>query len=238
MAMTRCKECGHSISTTADACPSCGAKQIRTSGCAKVVLVVILVFTGFALLGQCTADPPRPAAPVSSPPNLDDAAKPAAESTPPPPVPESTVGDQWRYIQSDDPMSGKTSYSASVRSTNTVSFGFPYSGAQRATLTLRTHPRHGRDLIFAIERGQLLCRSYDGCTVLARFDDRQAIRYSAIGPSDNSTEVLFIRNYSGFAGEMLKAERVRISVEVYQQGSPVFEFDVSGFDVNRYRPGG
>jgi hypothetical protein len=33
---------------------------------------------------------------------------------------------------------------------------------------------------------------------------------------------------------MLKAKRVRISVPVYQQGSPVFEFEVSGFDTNAY----
>jgi hypothetical protein len=33
---------------------------------------------------------------------------------------------------------------------------------------------------------------------------------------------------------MLKAKRVRISVPVYQQGSPVFEFDVSNFDTDAY----
>jgi len=30
MAMTKCKECGAQISTTAESCPHCGAKQKKT----------------------------------------------------------------------------------------------------------------------------------------------------------------------------------------------------------------
>lgn len=91
-------------------------------------------------------------------------------------------------------------------------------------------------MIFAIERGQLLCPSYDGCTVLVRFDEQPAVRYSANGPADNSSEMLFLSNYGGFAEKLLKADRVRISAEIYQAGAPVFEFNVSGFDVKKYRP--
>lgn len=154
----------------------------------------------------------------------------AAPATPPRP------GEQWMYEQSEDPMGKGTSYSAMVQSTNTVTFDFPYSEAQHATLTLRTHPRYGKDLILRIERGQFLCNSYDGCNVLVRFDDGEPQTFSAAGPSDNSTEVLFIRNYPRFVEAMLKAERIRISAEVYQEGSPVFEFDVRGFATSRYRP--
>jgi hypothetical protein len=37
-------------------------------------------------------------------------------------------------------------------------------------------------------------------------------------------------------GKMLKAKTVRISPAIYQEGSPVFEFDVSGFDKEQYLP--
>lgn len=54
MSMTKCKECGTAISTKADACPKCGARQIHTSGCAKIALGLIL-FTAFvAAVGQCS----------------------------------------------------------------------------------------------------------------------------------------------------------------------------------------
>lgn len=150
----------------------------------------------------------------------------------------SAPGDQWHYRQEKDPMGKGTTYSATLTSTNTVNLSFPYAGSQHGTLTLRTHPRHGRDLIFSIEKGQLSCSSYDGCSVLVRFDDGEPSKYSAGPPSDGSSEYLFIKDYSRFAGHLLKSNRVRISASIFQQGSPIFEFDVTGFDVDRYRPKG
>jgi hypothetical protein len=143
---------------------------------------------------------------------------------------------QWSYEQESDPMSNGTIYRAMISSTNTVEFDFPYEGAQRGTLYLRDKPSHGKDVIFRIEKGQILCPSYENCTVLVRFDDGKAVNYSAVGPNDNSSETIFISNYNKFVEKLLKANRVRISVNIYQQGSPVFEFDVSGFDQNKFKP--
>lgn len=237
MAMTKCGECGAAISTKAEACPQCGAKQVRRSGCAKVVLAVIIAFVALAVIGQCSREISTPGSATSTAASTNTSAKPSTSPAPEPkPAPAPEIGAQWYYSQDKDPMGNGTTYFAIVRSTNTVSFDFPYSGPQRGMLTLRTHPRYGKDLILSIEKGQFLCPSYDGCTVLVRFDDGKASRYSAAGAADKSTETLFIRNYSRFAGQMLKAKRVRVSAEVYQEGSPVFEFDVSGFDVAKYRP--
>ena len=169
----------------------------------------------------------QPAAVVTQP---QASASPAPATAPQP-------GSQWDYRQDKDPMGKGAAYFASVLSNNTVNFGFPYSGAQHATLTLRTHPRYGENVILSIERGQFLCPSYDGCTVLVRFDDSKAIRYSADGAADNSTETIFIRGYSSFVAHLEKSKRVRISANVYQEGAPVFEFDVSGFDPSKYKPG-
>lgn len=46
MAMTTCKECKAQISTTAEACPQCGAKPKKTSGCA----IIVALFLGLVLL--------------------------------------------------------------------------------------------------------------------------------------------------------------------------------------------
>jgi hypothetical protein len=51
-----------------------------------------------------------------------------------------------------------------------------------------------------------------------------------------STETLFIRNYNGFVKKMLEAKRVRIAANIYHQDAPVFEFDVSDFDQEKYKP--
>ncbi len=165
--------------------------------------------------------------PVTSP-------SPTSETKPAEPPP-SPVGQQWRYDASEEKMSGGVRKVASVESTNTVDFDFPYKGSQNGTITLRTDPQHGKDVMFRIERGQILCPSYDGCTVQVRFDDEKATAFSASGPADHSSTVIFLNDYSRFLAKLRKAKRVRVSVNIYQQGSPIFEFDVSGFDIEKYQ---
>jgi hypothetical protein len=147
----------------------------------------------------------------------------------------NSPGSQWSYMQSDDAMGKGIIRTARVRSSNEVEFDFPYAGAQRATLTLRTHPRYGKDVIFGIERGQIQCPSYDECTVLVRFDDEAPSNFAAVGAEDNSSETIFIRNYDKFLAKLTKAKRLRLSASIFQQGSPVFDFDLSGFDSRQYK---
>lgn len=230
MALIKCKECGAEISSAAKACPKCG-KGVTSS--TKWGVLIGLVFIGIIISSFSSKNSSDTGSQTSSSSKKSLSSSDAeAAHTPEPKIP----GFQWSYLQSDDGMSKGAVYQAHVSSSNTVEFDFPYAGAQNATLTLRTHPRHGKDLIFRIERGQILCRSYEDCTVLVRFDDEQAANYTATSAADNSTETIFIRDYSRFAGKMLKAQRVRIAANIYQEGAPVFEFDVSGFDQNKYKP--
>lgn len=233
MALIKCKECGAEVSSKAETCPKCGAKVAdKPMGCGSVIGIFFLglvVISLFASLSPSGSQSEAPQAVTEPSTGTQTFAIPEPESEPVP-------GSQWTYHQSSDDMSNGSVYHAFTSSTNTVEFDFPYSGEQHAMLTLRTHPRWGKHLMFRIEKGQLLCNSYDGCAVLVRFDDGKAERFSAIGPEDNSSEVLFIQNYGRFVEKMLKANRVRVAVSVFQEGNPTFEFDVSGFDVNKYRP--
>jgi hypothetical protein len=147
------------------------------------------------------------------------------------------VGEQWTYHASEAQMTGGTRRTASVDSTNTVDFGFPYNGVQHARLILRTDPENGKDVMFRLEKGQILCPSFQSCTVQVRFDDEKPGNFSATGPADHSSDVVFLNDYARFLARMRKAKRVRIAVNIYQQGSPVFEFDVSGFNAARYHSG-
>lgn len=149
-------------------------------------------------------------------------------------APAALTGQQWRYDADEEKMSGGTRRTASVESSNSVQFDFPYNGSQNGHLTLRIDPQYGKDVIFRIEKGQILCSSYDGCSVQVRFDDEKPVAFPATGAADHSTTVVFLQDYNRFLTKMRKAKRVRMSVNVYQQGSPVFEFDVQGFDLNKY----
>jgi hypothetical protein len=199
--------------------------------------VVALMLTVPSIMVATPAPPSRRMA--TTPPSSGATSRPSAAVqspvTAPPPAPVREVGLQWSYGNDEDQMSGKRSFTATVSSENTVEFSFPYGGSQHGRLTLRRHPRHGNDVIFAIERGQLLCTSYDGCSVLVRFDDEQPLSFSANPPADNSSETIFISNYARFLSKLSAARSVRISPKIYQQGAPVFTFDVSGFDEKRLR---
>lgn len=247
--MAFCSNCGKDIGSGGTPCDACGAKRASSTGPLLGGLILGVALSSFAVSVFSGDDAAPPASVATTPSALAQpvvtaplAAPPAAASAPvvapPAPVaaPEPILGKQWRYSVDEDPMSSSKTYFASVVSTNSVEFNFPYGGSQNGYLTLRTHPRHGKDVIFRIERGQILCPSYEGCTVLVRFDEEPATKYSANGAADNSTESLFLENYGRFAEKVLKSKRVRISAEIYQQGSPVFEFDVSGFDATKYRP--
>lgn len=226
MALIKCKECGVDVSSKAVACPKCGA-QIATQKMGCSTFIGIIFFGGIILLVLTSIF----SSPESNTPPQGESANIGSSVQP------SLPGSQWSYDRSVDAMGKGTVYHASVSSSNTVNFSFPYSGSQPATLTLRTHPRYGKDVIFSIEKGQILCQSYDDCVVLVRFDDGKAVDYSAIGAEDNSTETIFIRNYVRFMEKMLKAKRVRIAANIHQEGAPIFEFDVSKFDQNKYKPG-
>lgn len=149
-------------------------------------------------------------------------------------IKKANLGKQWRYWTDHDPMTGRAALGAEVRSNNTHSFDFPYAGAQNATLTLRRHPQHGSNVFLQIERGQLQC-AYSGCNVLVRFGDAQPRTYRALGPSDNSSETLFIQGFADFQKRMQAVDTVRIQADVFQQGAPTWEFNVSGFDPARIK---
>jgi hypothetical protein len=141
---------------------------------------------------------------------------------------------QWSYDHRDDDMAKGVIREASIISSNVLDFSFPYGGPQHARFYLRSHPRFGKNAILRIEKGQLLCPSYDGCSVLVRFDDEQARSFSASGSSDHSTETLFINGYPQFLAKLPKTKRLRVSATVYQEGTPTMDFDVSGFDPKQY----
>lgn len=150
----------------------------------------------------------------------------------------ANIGKQWAYRFDADKMSGEVMAIASVASSNTISLDFPYAGAQRGRLGLRNHPRWGRDVIFAIERGQIPCTSWDGCSVKVRFDNEKPFIVGASRAEDGSTEAVFLKGYASLERKIRTSKKMLIEVNIYHGGSPVFEFDIDGFDPQRMKPQG
>lgn len=122
-------------------------------------------------------------------------------------------------------MTSKETRTASIKSTNSLELDFPYKGKNHGSLQVRRHPRHGLNVIFIIDKGQLQCGSYNGCNVVIRFDDLPAATFSGAGPADNSSNVIFIKNSAKFIAQATKAKKILVQANIYQEGAPVLQFD-------------
>lgn len=135
----------------------------------------------------------------------------------------------WDYYEFEDKMGRGKVKLASVKSKNTIEFGFPYSGSQKATLQLRVHPKLGKDVMLTIEKGQFLC-NLNGCNLTLKFDQGSLQVYHASEPADHSTDCLFINNYERLISKLRKSQKLYIEAQFYQEGLRVFEFDVNGLN--------
>lgn len=143
--------------------------------------------------------------------------------------------NKWNYNISEDKMTGKPTFFATLASENQIELDFPYGEPQHGRLSIRDKPGSSFDVIFSIERGQLLCNSWDGCSALVRIDDAAPRKWAAMPASDQSTETLFFSNNRALFAALKKAKVVRIQPEIYQAGVQVFEFDVSGFRPDKFQ---
>lgn len=221
MKLIKCRVCKKECASDAKACPHCGTPNPKAKhyGCGSLLLVLLVGGLLLSLLLDSGGQHPS----VSRPPAQ-------AQSAPKPPP---TPAEKWRYTSDVDQMSGARSVFALISSENTFQFGFPYAGPQRATLTLRKHPRHGQDVIVSIERGQFLCST--SCDYLIRFDDGRASAFTMREPESNDSTLLFVQNTGRFMDAMRGARTVRIEGKFFQQPPVVFEFDVSGFDQEKFK---
>lgn len=135
----------------------------------------------------------------------------------------------WYYRSETDPMTSKKVLTATVSSESPFALDFPYQGAQNARITLRRHPKWGKDVIFQIERGQLTCDVYE-CPLRVRFGDGETVTYRAARAEDHSSEVAFIQEYDSFLKRMRAVDSIKIQFSVYRGGTIVQEFNVRGFD--------
>lgn len=244
MALITCKECGKTHSSDAKACPHCGHTRKKQVGIFGVLIALIFGAIVFqAVRGpsdptpQILPEPPRTgSAKARTPAEQAEADKVAAmlaqrfreNKASGTGAPQATDGaSNWHYDEDHDAMTGKPARTATTISTNEITFPFPYGGPQRAGLTLRAHPRHGRDAILTFKSAQFNC-GIDECRIMARFDDKPAVKFGASKPSDHSSNAVFIRDFARLVREIRGARRLRLEAEFYTAGIRTLEFDIAG----------
>lgn len=231
MAMTKCSECGASISTAAATCPNCGApvkSAVRTARTVasriwlglKIFVALIAGLIAFTCtssmrgVGERAAET-RPAA-----------AQGEVQATPPGTTPQAAApfAAAWRYPTETDELTKKPTKFAVLQSIDQLQLQSPYNGRNFGTLTVRQSERFGTNAYFEIERGQLICGYGDGCQAAVSFDGATPRRFTMSKPADHSSTLLFFRDAQGFIQAARKAKSIRIAMVVYQAGEPTLEF--------------
>lgn len=239
MAMKPCRECKTEISTSAKQCPKCGAPVKTGLGFLGWTAVVIVVLAVVGALGNArkgaespTTDSPTTVATAPStgtfyvPPadpeweatkNLG-AAEPVAAPSP------------WSYEEQASAMDNAKTKIACTSSTNQVSLDFPYKNTG-ASLCIRKSPKSGLDAFVALDgEGQILCRTYEGCSVRVRFDTRPARAFPAVDAADHSTNIVFIKSVPKLITELKKSSKAVVELEFYQNGVQSLEFNTEQFE--------
>ena len=141
------------------------------------------------------------------------------------------VKGKWEYSDYIDEASGKTAFTVSLLSENKINLSFPYSGSQNGTLSVRNHPRWGKEIYLKIKKGQILSidgYSYDNKYFLVRFDDGDVKRWNYGEASDQSSDIIFIRNTKKFLKKLTNSNKIYITINIYQDGQNTFVFDSKG----------
>jgi hypothetical protein len=233
MSNVGCMSCGHANPADSKICENCGIPLVTrsaTSPALKLVAALGVLFAVIVVVVAILNDSHKTRVRPQTGTVLPSTDSSGTASRDPATAIDATPRSNWEYVEREDKMTGQTTRSAQLTSSNTVNFAFPYNGAQHATLLLR-RKRGGDDVMLIIEKGQFLC-GYGGCSVTVRFDEKTPRRFRAAGPEDNSTTVLFINNERSFIAEAKKAKIIRIEAVIYQNGSPVFEFETAGLQWN------
>lgn len=164
MSIVTCKECNCNVSNKAKTCPSCGAPIKRF----RIFYWFVISFFSFFVFSVVSSY-------IALQSNQYNNASKDEQI-------ESFVEEphKWDFRTSIDEVSGKSIKSATLNSSNSVEFDFPYNGGSIGSIRVRNHPRFGKDIIFDVSKGQILCSSYNGCFVTVRFDDKPAKKNSGI----------------------------------------------------------
>jgi hypothetical protein len=201
-------------------------KLTRThfAGIAVLAFIGIMVVVSTSKTSQTTA-----AGTSGSTPAAD---KSANTTTPESPTAKSETDKpetKWSYRDRKDEMRGTSSHEASVTSENTVDLDFPY-GEQQGEITVRRDPKSGLNVMFSVEKGQIICNNITNTTISVKFDDGPVQKLPCTDASDGSNNVAFFTNGSRMLAGLKKAKRTVIEAEFFQKGNQQFVFTTAGFE--------
>lgn len=232
--MKKCSQCAEKIQDEARICKHCGhqfseqeldetRKAQRNSALIKVGAAVgVLGLLIYSCNGRDNNQQPPATEQASIEEIMANREPDAPAPTPSPPM------TNWRYQTKNDELRGKPIRAATVLSENSANFDFPYAGSNHMNLVIRSHPEHGTDLYFSIEKGQIQCNSYsEPCKGKISIDGKVETLFFNESASNDST-VVFATYPKALINKIKGSEKVIVELPFFREGSTQFTFLTAG----------
>lgn len=142
--------------------------------------------------------------------------------------PPTSLSENWFYSDKVDQMDGLKSYYAETSSTNSVDFKFPYEGGSTFSLVIQKRKKAHTTIYLEVSKGQFLENVNGINSVRVKIDDNAPFSVGIAGSSDMRGNVIFLESEKMIVQKLLKAKKLIIEAEFYQEGKRQAEFDVSG----------
>lgn len=226
MALVKCKECGTEVSSSAKACPKCGAKPPKkTSMFTWLVLVVVLVavYSSFST-DTGTRSPTTSTASQGS--SSDSSSRPdSAESA----KVAEIKSPAWGTFDSSDEMSGdKSSYAVSPKTTPTRQMGFPYQGVKAQLAVGCDGSSEWAYLHFTESPNLSNTKTKDGYNLVktrVRWDDNVVNEEMS---QDWGAQFIHFQNRAAAISKIAGSSSVMVELDWHGEGAVRFPFTLNG----------
>lgn len=144
-----------------------------------------------------------------------------------------TPKTKWIYNERINEMTDDKIFFAQIEANEELEFDFPYNGGTKVWITLRKNSADTDAwLSISKNKGQFISNIMGNKSVLVRFDDRPAEKYTYSDPSDYSSDVIFIKNATKFINNLKTSQKTIIQCEFFNEGVQTIRFDTKDLEWN------
>ena len=208
-----CKACKEEIDAKAIKCPHCQAKQ--TAGCAKIFLLIFLVFIFLCFISVCISQTDSGGSNVST-----SSAGTAPGST------GSVVKYAWEFSENKDDFDGRESKYCSITANNSIE-GVILSKKPR--LLVRQRGKKETDILIIAE-GVVFGHIGDSNKVRLKFDEDSPMSVGYGEAADGSSDTIFLHSVSKIISKLKTAKKLTLELPVFMESGQRASFNIEGYN--------
>lgn len=218
-------------SSSAKACPNCGRPARRKTSLVTMILGGIFAFFVIVVVSNSVSSSSPTADAVKSRTSGTAHAENVESALPGLPAAERKEykADNWIQSSFTDDMTDDKVNVFSLKSTNSVSFDFPYNipGGSHLTINVR---KGGKtfDAFLKVDKGQMIC-SYSDCGFVVRLNSGKPQNWKGLRSSTGNPDIVFVRDAKDFEKLVRNGGKLRIGLDFYHSGKQTFDFDLTGY---------